>query len=57
MDGDLNDIETTGNEEAEYTLESPVRCPRCGESIEFLRVVRLLRTRSTSPRRFRAEAG
>ena len=58
MEGDLNDTETPGNEEAEYTLEAPVRCPRCGESIEFLRVVRLLRTNvnftSTLPRRGRA---
>ena len=31
--------------EAEYTLENPVKCPHCGEQLEVLKVVRLLRTR------------
>jgi len=41
--------------EAEYLLESPVRCPACSEDIESVGVVRLLRGRvnfaSTLPRR------
>jgi hypothetical protein len=43
--------------EAEYTLESPVRCPVCGERITTVRAVRLLRSKvnftSTLPRRGR----
>jgi len=58
VESDLDVTETTASDEAEYTLESPVRCPRCGETIEVLRVVRLLRTKvnftSTLPRRGRA---
>src|SRR6266581_4793376 len=46
--------------EAEYTLESPVRCPVCGERITSVRAVRLLRSRvnftSTLPRRGRVIA-
>ena len=46
--------------EAEYTLEYDAACPRCGESIKTLRVIRLLRTRvnfvSTLPRRGRVLA-
>ena len=41
--------------EAEFTLEAPVRCPQCSESIDELQVVRLLRTKvnfvSSLPRR------
>ena len=41
--------------EAEYTLESPVRCPACTQSLSAVHVVRLLRTRvnftSALPRR------
>ena len=43
--------------EAEYTLESPVKCPACGERITALKAVRLVRTHvnftSTLPRRGR----
>ena len=46
--------------EAEYTLEYAASCPRCGETIRTLRVIRLLRTRvnfvSTLPRRGRVLA-
>ena len=41
--------------EAEYTLESPVKCSGCGEGLESLIVVRLLRIKvnftSSLPRR------
>jgi hypothetical protein len=43
--------------EAEYTLEYPAFCPRCGDEVRTIRVARLLRTRvnfvSTLPRRGR----
>lgn len=43
--------------EAEYSLESPVCCPACGETVSTLKAVRLLRVRvnftSTLPRRGR----
>jgi CheY-like chemotaxis protein len=43
--------------EAEYTLESPVRCSACGERISTLKAVRLIRAQvnftSTLPRRGR----
>lgn len=43
--------------EAEYTLETPVRCPACGERISILKAVRLVRAQvnftSTLPRRGR----
>jgi CheY-like chemotaxis protein len=43
--------------EAEYTLESPVRCPVCGERITSVKAVRLVRTQvnfiSALPRRGR----
>jgi CheY-like chemotaxis protein len=46
--------------EAEYTLESPVRCPACGERIATVRAVRLVRAQvnftSTLPRRGRVLA-
>jgi hypothetical protein len=41
--------------EAEYTLESPVKCAHCSASLDAVRVVRLLRRRvnftSSLPRR------
>jgi response regulator RpfG family c-di-GMP phosphodiesterase len=46
--------------EAEYTLETPVRCPACGERIASLKAVRLIRSHvnftSTLPRRGRVIA-
>jgi hypothetical protein len=46
--------------EAEYTLEYTAACPKCGEPINTLKVIRLLRTRvnfvSTLPRRGRVLA-
>jgi CheY-like chemotaxis protein len=46
--------------EAEYTLETPVRCPACGERITTMRAVRLIRAQvnftSTLPRRGRVMA-
>lgn len=46
-----------GKAEAEYTLESPVRCPACGERITSVKAVRLVRAQvnftSTLPRRGR----
>lgn len=43
--------------EAEYTLETPVRCTACGERVRSLKAVRLIRSRvnftSTLPRRGR----
>jgi CheY-like chemotaxis protein len=46
--------------EVEYTLESPVRCPACGERIVTLKAIRLVRTQvnftSTLPRRGRVIA-
>lgn len=46
-----------GKIDAEYTLECPVRCPTCGETVTTVRAVRLLRTHvnftSTLPRRGR----
>ena len=43
--------------EAEYRLEYPVRCPACGERLETLKAVRLIRAQvnftSTLPRRGR----
>jgi CheY-like chemotaxis protein len=46
--------------DAEYTLECPVRCPACGESISSLKAVRLVRAHvnfiSTLPRRGRIVA-
>jgi DNA-binding response OmpR family regulator len=45
------------NSDAVYRLETPVRCPQCGETISTLKAVRLLRTQvnftSTLPRRGR----
>ncbi len=49
------DLETSHEAEAEYTLEYAARCPHCGEEIDVVNVARLLRTRvnftSTLPRR------
>jgi CheY-like chemotaxis protein len=46
--------------EAEYRLEDPVRCPACGERIETLKAIRLIRAQvnftSTLPRRGRVLA-
>jgi CheY-like chemotaxis protein len=46
--------------EAEYALESPVRCPACGERVASLKAVRMIRSRvnftSTLPRRGRVVA-
>jgi CheY-like chemotaxis protein len=46
--------------EAEYTLETPVRCPACGERITILKAVRLVRAQvnftSMLPRRGRVLA-
>jgi CheY-like chemotaxis protein/DNA-directed RNA polymerase subunit RPC12/RpoP len=43
--------------EAEYTLESPVRCPACGERMSSVKAIRLVRAQvnftSTLPRRGR----
>lgn len=48
---------SAANADAVYRLESPVRCPQCGETITTLKAVRLLRTQvnftSTLPRRGR----
>jgi uncharacterized protein with PIN domain len=48
---------STGKSEAEYALESPGKCPVCGEEINSLSAVRLLRSQvnftSTLPRRGR----
>ncbi len=51
---------TDAKTEAEYTLESPVRCPACGERITTVKAVRLIRAQvnftSTLPRRGRVIA-
>ena len=56
----VQDELTDRHTEAEYTLEYPVKCPHCEQTISVLKVVRLLRTRvnftSTLPRRGRAIA-
>lgn len=48
---------TLRDSEAEYELEYPATCPACKETVETLKVVRLVRTRvnftSTLPRRGR----
>jgi DNA-binding NtrC family response regulator len=49
-----------GKIEAEYSLECPVRCPTCGETVTTVKAVRLLRAHvnftSTLPRRGRLVA-
>ena len=56
----MSELLTNRDSEAEYTLEYPVKCPYCQQTIKVLKVVRLLRTRvnftSTLPRRGRAIA-
>lgn len=60
----LRDAESHSSEEskfeADYALESPVRCPACGERITSLKAVRLVRAHvnftSTLPRRGRVLA-
>jgi DNA-binding response OmpR family regulator len=51
------DRSAAANADAIYRLESPVRCPQCGDTITTLKAVRLLRTvvnfTSTLPRRGR----
>jgi len=51
----VTDLGSEFEPEAEYTLESPVRCSSCSEHIERVHIVRLLRTRvnftSSLPRR------
>jgi CheY-like chemotaxis protein len=46
-----------GKAEAEYTLETPVKCPACGERMSSVKAVRLIRAQvnftSTLPRRGR----
>lgn len=66
MSNDKNPLGTLGNEtvvsespegsvEAEYTLETPAKCPHCQATIESVHLVRILRTRvnfvSSLPRR------
>lgn len=57
-----SDAEEPGDDtiEAEYTLETPVRCPACGERVATLKAVRLVRAKvnftSTLPRRGRVLA-
>jgi hypothetical protein len=50
-------LETIRDSEAEYALEYPATCPRCGQELTFLKAARLLRTRvhfvSVLPRRGR----
>jgi len=52
--------EVTRDSEAEYALEYRAMCPKCGETIRALKVIRLLRTRvnfvSTLPRHGRVLA-
>lgn len=48
-------VQPPAQREAEYVLESPLRCPLCKEEIASVQVVRLLRSRvnfvSSLPRR------
>jgi CheY-like chemotaxis protein len=57
---DVGGQELKSSSEAEYTLETPVRCPACGERITTLKAVRLIRAQvnftSTLPRRGRVLA-
>jgi hypothetical protein len=51
----IDQIEQQEEYEAEYMLEAPVQCPLCRQTLDSVRVVRLLRTKvnftSTLPRR------
>ena len=53
----LDQGDASRDSEAEFTLEYPATCPRCGHEVKTLKVARLLRTRvnfvSTLPRRGR----
>ena len=53
IENDPNDMPPIG--EAEYLLETPLKCSRCGNQISSVAIVRLLRVRvnfvSTLPRR------
>ncbi len=53
----LEQGDASRDSEAEFTLEYPATCPRCGHEVKTLKVARLLRTRvnfvSTLPRRGR----
>ena len=54
----LTELQTAlGKIDAEYSLECPVRCPSCGDTVSSLKAVRLLRAHvnftSTLPRRGR----
>jgi CheY-like chemotaxis protein len=54
----LTELQTAlGKIDAEYSLECPVRCPACGDTVSSLKAVRLLRAHvnftSTLPRRGR----
>ena len=55
MEASLEQLEEEVRSEAEYTLESAVKCPECKENFDTVQVVRLLRTKtnftSTLPRR------
>lgn len=55
FDPTVHDLGAEFEPEAEYTLESPVRCSSCSAHVERVHVVRLLRTRvnftSSLPRR------
>jgi DNA-directed RNA polymerase subunit RPC12/RpoP len=56
----LDDNKDDDKIEAEYALESPVRCPACGKRITTIKAVRLIRAQvnftSTLPRRGRVLA-
>jgi hypothetical protein len=49
------DTPGSGSFEAEYALETPLKCPQCATEISSIQVVRLLRSRvnftSTLPRK------
>jgi DNA-binding LytR/AlgR family response regulator len=54
----ITELQTAlGKIDAEYSLECPVRCPACGDTVSSLKAVRLLRAHvnftSTLPRRGR----
>ena len=55
LETSVTDLAHEFEPEAEYTLESPVRCSACSAHVERVHIVRLLRTRvnftSALPRR------